>query len=399
MHRQLPGYSPIALEGLIAGLGAAASGRSQVHREFVRSAIVADLNAHSVVLTDSGTSALALALGEACRAKSKRLVALPAYCCFDIATAADGADVDVVLYDIDPKTLSPDLESLESALEHAPAAVVVAHLYGIPVDVDSVWGLCNQADTMIIEDAAQGHDASYRGRPLGSLGRMSVLSFGRGKGVTGGAGGALLANDEVGAAILETAQTRLCTAIRGSKNLLLAATQLLFGRPALYWIPASLPFLGLGETVYHRPHPPTDICHSAAAVLAKSWWRAKADAISRRDNAAKLQVMVEQSVDVKPITEPPGAAAGYLRLPIVANEHAQSILNTAEARQYGVAPGYPMSLVDLDGFSERCINCNTTFTGARKLADRLFTLPTHGMVSDKDLTHLHRLLVREPPTT
>ena len=73
-----------------------------------------------LLLTDSGTSALALALQRAARERPGP-AALPAFCCYDIATAADVAGVPFVLYDVDPETLGPDPASLGGRWRPAPA--------------------------------------------------------------------------------------------------------------------------------------------------------------------------------------------------------------------------------------------------------------------------------------
>ncbi len=145
-----------------------------------------------VVLCDSGTSALILALRVASDGAPKPLVALPAYGCYDLATAAIAVGADVVLFDLDPETLAPDPVSFARALQRGPCAVVVAYLYGIPFDAAALSRQAAEVGAILIEDAAQGFGASVADTPCGGIGPLSVLSFGRGKGVTGGGGGALL---------------------------------------------------------------------------------------------------------------------------------------------------------------------------------------------------------------
>src|SRR5439155_883687 len=110
------------------------------------------------------------------------VVALPAYACYDVATAAVAVNARIALYDVHPATLAPDLASLTATLAEGARIVVVAPLYGMPVDWDAIEQCVAAFGALAIEDAAQGHGASWRGRPLGSLGRLSVLSFSRGKG-------------------------------------------------------------------------------------------------------------------------------------------------------------------------------------------------------------------------
>ena len=162
-------------------------------------------------------------------------VALPAYCCYDVATAADGAGVAFHLYDLEPETLSPDLASLRRSFDAGARSVVVAHLYGVPADLAAVRALAAEFGAIVIEDAAQGSGCEWRGRPAGAHGALGVLSFGRGKGVTGGKGGALLVNEpslQAAAAAAWEASTGIRTP-RGSLRDYRASQGAVALRPAL----------------------------------------------------------------------------------------------------------------------------------------------------------------------
>src|SRR5439155_19022642 len=152
-------------------------------RPRVRALVRALYRGHDAVLTASGTQALELAIRAAAAATGESCaVALPAYSCYDVAAAAVGAGVRMALYDVDPATLAPDLDSLTATLAAGAQVVVVAPLYGMPVDWDAIEQRVAPFGAIPIEDAAQGHGAEWRGARLGSGGRLSVLSFGRGKG-------------------------------------------------------------------------------------------------------------------------------------------------------------------------------------------------------------------------
>src|SRR5262245_20162459 len=198
LRRQLPAHSPLSFRALASGLVGALGSDARAH-------LVGQIRAHwgakNVALTGSGTDALTLAL-RAALLDRPRVVALPAYGCYDLATAVVGSHARAVLYDIEPDTLAPDLESLARALKHQPGALVLVHHYGVPIDVPAISTLAARHETLLIEDAAQGIGAALRSRPAGSFGSLAVLSFGRGKGLTGGSGGAVLAHDDVGAEIV-----------------------------------------------------------------------------------------------------------------------------------------------------------------------------------------------------
>src|SRR3989442_356539 len=191
LRRQPPAYSPVSLSALwsatLHGLRLAPDTRANLI-----ALLECEYAADHVILLGSGTQALQIALRLAMSRVGDPSVALPAFTCFDVASAAVGASARLRFYDVEPSTLAPDLESLERVLERGTRVVVVTPLYGLPVDWDTIDALAVRHGAIVIEDAAQGHHARWRGRPLGSLGSLSVLSFGRGKGLTGGAGGAPL---------------------------------------------------------------------------------------------------------------------------------------------------------------------------------------------------------------
>src|SRR5205085_6679 len=110
----------------------------------------------------------------------------------------------------------------------------------------------------VIEDAAQGAGGSLRGRRLGSLGELAVVSFGRGKGLCASGGGALLTsreNDEDRLAA-NLGDVERSAPQRGWSGLAKGAIQWALGRPSVYALPSMLPWLHLGEMVYHAASEP-----------------------------------------------------------------------------------------------------------------------------------------------
>jgi dTDP-4-amino-4,6-dideoxygalactose transaminase len=390
-RRQLPVYSPLPLRAVAAGAGGLIGGSASARAD-VTAALARTFDAAAVLLTDSGTGALALAIRGCLARQPGASVALPAYGCYDLATAADGAGAPVVLYDLVPETLAPDPESLRSALERKVGVVVVVHLFGVPADPEPVRAAAARVGAWVIEDAAQGAGANLRGRRLGCFGDLSVLSFGRGKGNTAGRGGALLAHGAAAAALVDRARSECLPSLRGVRELVQLKAQWLLGRPSLYAIPASLPFLALGETVYHPAAPARTLSAVAARTLAATWVLGDGEARVRRANAARL--LTRAGKGLTRIAVPKGAEAGYLRLPFVASPAVRAAAGAPEARALGVMPGYPGALGDLPGFASRVRNGEGVFFGARRLAQRLVTLPTHGRLNESDLAHLEAWLAR-----
>lgn len=382
MIRHLPPvYSPLSLRALGRGL-ASALGQGEPHAALDR-LLRREFEAERVVLTDSGTSALRLALEAVGAAEPGRPIAFPAYACYDLASAALGAGCRVLLYDVDPATLGPDWASLERALEAGAAAAVVVHLFGIPVDLDRVRGLTRPRGIPVIEDAAQAVGARWQSQPAGSLGDLSVLSFGRGKGWTGGGGGALLLR----AAFAKAADGRRPTPGVGWGGLARSGAQWLLGRPALYGLPAALPFLGLGETHYRPPHGVGPLPRSAAGMLLATWPLLQPEIARRRENAARLGKALGGISSVGTVQPVAGAQPSWLRFPlrILAGGRDQMARRLA---RLGIAVAYPLSLAELEPWRGLVVNRETAFAGAGELARSLLTAPVHSLVSPAELGRL-----------
>ncbi len=102
-----------------------------------------------------------------------------------------------VVVDVDPvsQTIAP--AAIRAAITPRTRAIVVVHLAGWPCDMDSIMAIADEFDLKVIEDCAQAHGASYRGRPVGSIGHAGAFSFCQDKIIsTGGEGGMLTTNDQ-----------------------------------------------------------------------------------------------------------------------------------------------------------------------------------------------------------
>ena len=100
-----------------------------------------------------------------------------------------------VFVDIQPDTLNIDATKIEAAITPRTRAIVPVHYAGVGCDMDAIMEIAGRHDLVVIEDAAQGLLADYRGRPLGGIGHMAALSFHETKNIISGEGGALLIND------------------------------------------------------------------------------------------------------------------------------------------------------------------------------------------------------------
>ena len=397
LWRQLPVHSPAprgaVWEAVRHGLGLGDDPRPRV-REMIRAVYAAD----EAILLGSGTQALQVAIRAAGRLMGGDfVVALPAFTCFDVASAAVGAGARIALYDVEPSTLAPDFDSLLCTLAAGARIVVAVPLYGVPIDWQTLQAQTAAFGAVVIEDAAQGHGACWRDRPLGGFGAISTLSFGRGKGWTGGKGGALLVRAQRGhrlpvpngSAGNPPGEAR---ALAEFGVLLRATAQWALGHPSRYRFPASIPWLRLGETRYRDPQPPAGMTRAAAALLECTRTLAARAALARRANAEFLIDRLPANPLVRTVCPPAGSAPGYLRLPLRASRGLAGFGNRSRAVQLGVMPSYPSTLAALPQVQARLTRGTGRWPGAEELVRELVTLPTHSLVTEGDREALACLL-------
>lgn len=101
-----------------------------------------------------------------------------------------------VIADVDPVSQNLTLDSIKAVVTPRTKAIIAVHLAGWPCDMDPIMEFANLHGIKVIEDCAQAHGASYKGRPVGSLGHVAAFSFCQDKIIsTGGEGGMLVTND------------------------------------------------------------------------------------------------------------------------------------------------------------------------------------------------------------
>jgi dTDP-4-amino-4,6-dideoxygalactose transaminase len=107
------------------------------------------------------------------------------------------AGAKVVFVDINPSTYNIDVAKIEEKIGPKTKAIIPVHLYGQPADMDPILGLAKKYGLKVVEDAAQGHGAEYKGKRIGSIGDAACFSFYPGKNLGAyGDGGAIVTNDE-----------------------------------------------------------------------------------------------------------------------------------------------------------------------------------------------------------
>lgn len=374
-----PTAAPVPLGALAAGAAALIAGHA--HATARAQELAQWQQAEQAFLVSSGKAALTITLTALASASSRRKVIMPAYTCYSVPSAVVKAGLEVVPCDVDPRTLDFNLGCLESLLDEQTLCVIATHLFGLPADVEAVLARCRPKGIVVIEDAAQAMGGTRNGVLLGSLGDVGIFSLGRGKNVSCGGGGAIVTKSRSIAASLQAVcaathqESRVGAAVNWAE---LLATSLLI-HPSWYWLPAGLPFLGLGETKFYRDFPVARMSHARAATLVGWQRRLAQDNRARREQAEAL--ITELALSAPSIVALAKAEAVYLRLPVLMPDHVTKewILHESAVRGLGISRAYPDTITHIPELAGSL--AGYADAGARSLIERLVTLPTHRYVS------------------
>ena len=146
------------------------------------------------VAVNNGTTALHLAL-TALGIGPGDEVLVPNLTYIASANAVTYCGAKPVFIDCEPLTLNLDPDRIEARITPRTRAIIPVHLYGHPADMDRIMKLAARYDLLVIEDAAEAHGATCRGRPVGSFGNCATFSFYGNKIITTGEGGMVVTDD------------------------------------------------------------------------------------------------------------------------------------------------------------------------------------------------------------
>jgi dTDP-4-amino-4,6-dideoxygalactose transaminase len=199
-RRSLPGWPHFAQDEVQAAMRVLESGKinywtGEESRKFEAEYAEFVGSRHAIALMN-GTVALELALyamgigdGDDVVTTSRTFIAS--------ASCAVMRGARPVMADVDRESQNVTAETIRAALTPRTKAIIAVHLAGWPCDMDPIMELAREHGLLVIEDCAQAHGATYKGRPVGSLGHVAAFSFCQDKIMTtGGEGGMLVTNDE-----------------------------------------------------------------------------------------------------------------------------------------------------------------------------------------------------------
>src|ERR1035437_5910277 len=146
------------------------------------------------IAVSSGSAALDIAVKALGLGKGDEVI-MPTFTIISPAQSVVTAGAIPVLVDSDPLTWNMDVTQIEAKITPKTKAILVVHIYGLPVDMEPVVDLCQKYNLYLIEDAAEMHGQTYKGKKCGSFGDISTFSFYPNKHITTGEGGMIMTND------------------------------------------------------------------------------------------------------------------------------------------------------------------------------------------------------------
>jgi perosamine synthetase len=418
-----PAAAPIYFKDLIAGLRGLVRGRDQL--EQFQGELKAYFDVKHCFLVSSGRAALTIILRALRELHPERdEVLIPAFTCYSVPSAIARAGLKVRLCDVNAETLDFDFAQLSRILDSKNSgngnrlksgshvtdntsgsgptnsmnpnrllAIVPVHLYGLPADIDGIRRIVRDPKVTIVEDAAQAMGAEYNGKRLGTLGDVSFFSLGRGKALSMVEGGVILTNEEKIAGGI-TPQLKDMSDYHTAElaSLIHKALSLsIFSRPSFFWLPTSLSFLRLGETIYDSRFKIRKLSAFQAGLGGS--WQSKLGEF-RRVRRANLKYWLPDQKAKGGISflSHNGTQGDLIRLPVRIEQSRirKEIVERGREKGMGIMPGYPESI-------NRIPEIRSDFKGqefpiATQMARSLVTLPIHSMVSSRDMARITALV-------
>ena len=387
-----PAAAPIFIRDIINGILGIFNKKQEINR--FESELKNYFGIKHCFLVSSGKAALTLILWSLKKIYPDRdEVLIPAFTCYSVPSAITRAGLKIRLCDIHPDKLDFNFDLLQKTLNSTSRllAVIPTHLFGIPSDVERLETLIN-GSCAILEDAAQAMGGKLHKRKLGTIGDVGFFSLGRGKALSIVEGGVILTdNDKIAKLINDLIKKIPDYSFMEQINLFFNALILsIFMHPLLFWIPKSLPFLKLGETIYN---PKFKIKKMSAfqAGLAKGWQEKLKNLTKIRNSNSEYwtKIFSDQIFNSNLRSQ---ISTSFIRFPFIAKTAKQRdiILRSSDKKGLGIMPAYPDSINGIYELKDQLHRQN--FPTAKEYSSKLITLPVHPFVSHHDRTKITDLI-------
>jgi perosamine synthetase len=158
--------------------------------------LASSVNRKHGIAVSSGTAALDVAIESLGITEGDEII-MPTFTIISCINQIIRTGATPILVDSDPLTWNMDIHQVESKISSRTKAIMIVHIYGLPVDLNPILSLAAQHGIKVLEDAAEMHGQTYHNKPCGSFGDISILSFYPNKHITTGEGGMIFTNDDI----------------------------------------------------------------------------------------------------------------------------------------------------------------------------------------------------------
>ena len=342
------------------------------------------------LLFSRGRDALATAVRAATGGQGSVIVT--SLTCYSVVDAAKTAGCKVVYADISPKTLQFDEKNLQTALKnHDVKAIIVQNTLGIATDIDKVLALAKKHNLVVIEDIAHAAGGQYAdGREIGTVGDMTMLSFGRDKMIDTINGGALVIRTDSPPAVLEPAVV-FPGIIRQIRDRIY---------PLIGWTARALFPIGLGKYVIgvsYKLHLAKRSADGAAnPEMRLPHWQAKLAykqvkylTLTTKNRLQRQERYLETLEYLSP-----QRSSNAVRLPLLVENRDEVMLALKKSGYFTEDSWYevpisPRRLYHLVDFDEKA------HPVVSKVSQHVLNLPTHQLVRDEDIDKIAEIVKKE----
>lgn len=344
---------------------------------------------------NSGRSALMAILSSLGLEKGSEVL-LQAFTCNAAVNPIIWSGLKPVFVDVNEETFNMDAEDLRRKISSKSKAVMVQHTFGLPAYMDEILEICRQNNLILIEDCAHSLGAEYKGRKVGTIGKVSFFSFSRDKVISSVYGGMVVTNDDELAKKLREYQEKI-----GYPSYFWIKQQLLHPILMNWLILPTYKILGkyllilfqwlhiLSKAVHWKEKRGRKPCYfpkrlpDALAILALNQFKKLEKFNNHRKEIADFYYQELKNTDFELVGEHEGRKNIFLRF-FVKHQNAHQIIKAAWQKNLLIGDWYTTPIAPHDTRLEKMEYKIGSCPKAEKLAKETLNLPTHINISKKD---------------
>jgi dTDP-4-amino-4,6-dideoxygalactose transaminase len=388
-----PAGMPIPIKVLVRGLWASLNPKTAGR---FQKALRDYLGVRHIFFLSSGRGALTLILRAFAQQSRRNEVLIPAYTCFSVPSAIVKAGLKIRLCDIDMNTLDFDYSALEKMDWGNVLCISPSNLFGLVSNLPEITRIAKRHGAFVIDDAAQSLGASLSGIKSGTMGDVGLFSLGRGKVISTYEGGVVVTHSD---GIAEELSREPYVEVKRQSISIMFLKLLgysIFLQPRLYGIPHRMPFLEIGASKFD----PNFIIDgfSRFQIAIGSLLLRELDALNeqRREIA---EILTQGLMEKHGLMMPRSLKASYpifLRFPFLAmnQELRERIYTDLLLKGIGVTKMYPTGIHRITGIGPYLVNGQEKFPQTDLISSSILTLPTHPLLTGKDLATMIEVINR-----